>query len=229
MITLHSNVKWGFQKRLWPIAPVGFFLFLSIFAYAHIARGADPAEKTPSAAQPGKTGENTKPPEAGASAPAATPTSTDGEKTQKPSSNKIALESDQAVINRAERIIELSGNVTVRQGDTVITSNALKIFLKEGASVDVPSKSGESAIEKLVAEGNVVFKLNTGTAHADRAEYMADTRLLILTGKAPQFISDENTITGSKITVNRDTGMVSIDSDGGKSRVEAVIYSKEKL
>jgi lipopolysaccharide export system protein LptA len=162
-----------------------------------------------------------------------TPTSADtlkkgvGDAAKKSASDKISMESDKAVINRADRVIELDGNVKISQGDTVVTSNTLKIFLKEGASVDTPAKSGENSIEKLIADGNVEFKLDTGTAYADHAEYKADTRLLILTGKAPRFVSGENTITGSKITVNRDTGMVSFE--GGDSRVEAVIYSKEKL
>jgi lipopolysaccharide export system protein LptA len=147
---------------------------------------------------------------------------------EKPVPERIAMESDKAVINRAERIIELEGNVKVSQGETVITSNMIRLFLKEGAKLDAPQKTGENAIEKIVAKGNVIFKLDIGTAYSDQAEYTAATKLLVLTGKEPKFISGENTITGSKITVNRDSGMV-IFEGGGKSRVEAVIYSKEKL
>ncbi|MFH0729940.1 MAG: LptA/OstA family protein [Pseudomonadota bacterium] len=147
---------------------------------------------------------------------------------EKPVNDRIALESDKAIINRAERIIELEGNVKVSQGQTVITSNLVKLFLKEGASLDAPQKTGENAIEKIVATGTVIFKLDIGTAYSDRAEYAAATKLLVLTGKEAKFISGENTITGSKITVNRENGMV-IFEGGGKSRVEAVIYSKEKL
>jgi lipopolysaccharide export system protein LptA len=147
------------------------------------------------------------------------------EKTDK---NPIAIESDKAVINRAEHIIELEGNVKVSQGDTVITSNALKLFLKEGASLDAPQKGQENAIEKIIAKGNVVFKLDIGTAYSDQAEYSTSTKQLVLTGKEPKFVSGENTITGSKITVNRDSGMVTFEG-GGKSRVEAIIHSKEQL
>jgi lipopolysaccharide export system protein LptA len=147
------------------------------------------------------------------------------EKTDK---NPIAIESDKAVINRTEHIIELEGNVKVSQGDTVITSNALKLFLKEGASIDAPQKGQESAIEKITAKGNVIFKLDIGTAYSDQAEYSTHTRQLVLTGKEPKFVSGENTITGSKITVNRDSGMVTFEG-GGKSRVEAIIHSKEQL
>jgi lipopolysaccharide export system protein LptA len=147
---------------------------------------------------------------------------------EKPVPDRISMESDKAVINRSERMIELEGNVKVSQGETVITSNLIKLYLKEGAKLDVPQKSGENAIEKIVATGNVIFKLEIGTAYSDKAEYAASTKLLVLTGKDPKFISGENTITGSKITVNRASGTVTFEG-GGKSRVEAVIYSKEKL
>jgi lipopolysaccharide export system protein LptA len=146
----------------------------------------------------------------------------------KPVSDRIAMESDKAVMNRAERIVELEGNVKVSQGETVITSNLLRLFLKEGATLEPSQKNGENAIEKVVAIGNVIFKLEIGIAYADRAEYATATKLLVLTGKEPKFVSGKNTITGSKITVNRESGMVTFEG-GGKSRVEAVIYSKEKL
>jgi lipopolysaccharide transport protein LptA len=138
------------------------------------------------------------------------------------------MESDKAVMNRAERIVELEGNVKVSQGETVITSDLLRLFLKEGATLEPSQKTGENAIEKVVAIGNVIFKLDIGIAYADRAEYATSTKLLVLTGKEPKFVSGKNTITGSKITVNRESGMVTFEG-GGKSRVEAVIYSKEKL
>lgn len=198
-------------------------LFLSVLVYAETEVGAVVAEK--------------KSPSAGPAAPevispvkqsGAGPVQATAEKPEKPVSDRIAMESDKAVINRAERIIELEGNVKVSQGETVITCNLIRLLLKEGAKLDAPQKTDENAIEKIVAKGNVVFKLDIGTAYSDQAEYAAATKLLVLTGKEPRFISGENTITGSKITVNRESGMVTFEG-GGKSRVEAVIYSKEKL
>lgn len=154
-------------------------------------------------------------------------TAADGDK-RKPASkkgpDKISLESDKAVISRSGRVIELEGNVRIRQGGTVITSDYLKLFLKEGASIESPGTAGESAIEKVIADGNVEFKLDIGTAYSDHAEYITETKSLILTGKEPKFISEKNTITGSKITVNRDSGTVTFE--GGAS---AEIYSNEKL
>lgn len=158
----------------------------------------------------------------------AEPEKTTAKPAAKPVSDRIAMESDKAVMNRAERIVELEGNVKVSQGETVVTSNLLRLFLKEGATLEPSQKNGENAIEKVIAIGNVIFKLDIGIAYADRAEYETSTKLLVLTGKEPKFVSGKNTITGSKITVNRESGMVTFEG-GGKSRVEAVIYSKEKL
>jgi lipopolysaccharide transport protein LptA len=156
--------------------------------------------------------------------PAATPPAV---KTGKPGADKISIVSDRATINRANRTIELDGNVQVHQGDTLITSDSLTLFLKEGAKLGAPGSQSENAIKRIIANGNVTFKLDIGTAYSDHADYTTRTRLLVLTGKSPKFISRDNTITGSRITVNRDTGMVTFD--GGKGRVEAVIYSKDRL
>lgn len=140
----------------------------------------------------------------------------------------IAMESDQATINREQRIIDLVGNVKVSQGATVISANRLILTLKEGAKLETPNKSGGDSIETVVATGDVKFQLDIGTAYSDRAEYNTATKLLVLTGKEPKFVSGENTITGSRIIVNRESGMVRFEG-GVKSRVEAVIYSNEQL
>lgn len=141
---------------------------------------------------------------------------------------RISMESDRAILYRTDRMIELMGNVRIHQGNTVITADHLKLFLKEGARLETPKKSSENAIKKIIASGNVTFKFDIGTAYADQAEYATDTMLLILTGKAPRFISGENTITGKKITVNRGNGMVEFEGSGS-GQVEAIIYSNEKL
>lgn len=163
-------------------------------------------------------------PEKGLAVPEKTPAAASTKSSPEP----IAMESDQATIDREKRIIELVGNVKISQGTTVISANRLNLLLKEGAKLETPSKSGENSIEKVVAIGDVKFQLDIGTAYSDHAEYHTGTKLLVLTGKEPKFISGENTITGSKIIVNRESGMVKFEG-GAKSRVEAVIYSNEQL
>lgn len=202
---------------------VVIFLFLSVLVYAETEAPAVVTEKKTPSVSPAASDTMSPPKQLETE-----PVKVAAEKKEKPVSDRIAMESDKAVINRAERIIELEGNVKVSQGETVITCNLIKLLLKEGAKLDAPQKTDENAIEKIVAKGNVVFKLDIGTAYSDQAEYATATKLLVLTGKEPKFISGENTITGSRITVNRESGMVTFEG-GGKSRVEAVIYSKEKL
>jgi lipopolysaccharide transport protein LptA len=149
-------------------------------------------------------------------------------KTAKPvAADKISIASDGALINRAKHTILLRGNVVVHQGDTTITSDSLTLFLKPGAKMGPPGVQSENSINKIIADGNVVFKLDSGTAYSDHAEYTTKSRVLVLTGKAPKFISRDNTITGSRITVNRNSGLITFA--GGKGRVQAVIYSKDRL
>jgi lipopolysaccharide transport protein LptA len=195
-------------------------LFIGMPVQAEPATGPGHAQQAPPAVPAKPAAE----PPAVPAKPAAEPSEV---KADKPGAEKISIVSDQATINRANRTIELTGNVQVHQGDTLITSDSLLLYLKEGAKLDAPGSQSENAIERIIANGNVTFKLDIGTAYSDHADYTTRTRLLVLTGKSPKFISRDNTITGSRITVNRDTGMVTFD--GGKGRVEAVIYSKDRL
>lgn len=168
----------------------------------------------------------TSPQVTGAAAAGARPR-TPAMKKRKPDAQKITFTSDRTIINRNKHTIKLLGNVRVHQADTLILSDELTLFLKQGAKLGSPGGGSENAIKRIVADGHVTFKLDMGTAYSDHAEYTPKTRLLVLTGTAPKFISRENTITGSRITVNRDTGMITFD--GGKGRVQAVIYSKDRL
>ncbi|MBW2369417.1 MAG: hypothetical protein JRH15_16225 [Deltaproteobacteria bacterium] len=72
------------------------------------------------------------------------------------------------------------------------------------------------------------IELESGTAFSDQASYLADQKMIILSGTHAKFVSGENTISGSKIIINRETGRVTFESTD-KQPVEAVIFSNEPL
>lgn len=139
--------------------------------------------------------------------------------------------SDKMIFDSAEHYAELIGNVKVTQGKTVITSDTLRIYYRKKSQANAPEMPGDDTIEKIIATGNVRIELETGVAISDKAVYHSDRKILVLTGlsdSSAKFVRGDNTISGSKITVNRENGQVTFESSSEKP-VEAFIFSDEKL
>lgn len=134
---------------------------------------------------------------------------------------------DKVIFDSAEHYAEMFGNVKVTQGQTVITSNILKIHYHKKHQIKPNQLPGDDTVDKIAAKGNVRIELDSGIALSDEAVYHTKTKELILTGNA-KLIRGENTISGSKITINRENGRVTVESSD-KKPVEAFIFSNEKL
>ena len=145
----------------------------------------------------------------------------------KPDEQKILITARQLVTNTATRLAEFKGEVRVRQGETVIDADSLKIHYTGGPQDKTsPSPEGES-IEKIVAEGNVKIQMDNRIAFADHAVYTTADSILVLTGKNSRLTSGSNSITGSKITFYRADGRVTVEGSQD-SRVEAVLFPGDK-
>ena len=145
----------------------------------------------------------------------------------KPGGQEILITARQLVTNTTTRMAEFKGEVHVRQGETVIDADSLKIHYTGGPQEKTsPSPEGES-IEKIVAEGNVKIQMDNRIAFADHAVYTTADSILVLTGKNPRLTSGSNSITGSKITFFRADGRVTVEGSQD-SRVEAVLFPADK-
>ena len=63
-------------------------------------------------------------------------------------------------------------------------------------------------------------------AHTEHAEYIADQRIVILTGPNSKIVSGNNSISGQKITLYRDDGRIHV-AGTTEEPVEAFFYSDE--
>lgn len=135
--------------------------------------------------------------------------------------------SDKVIFDSEEHWAELIGNVKITQGETVITANTLKIYYHNNKQKKPNQPPGDDAVDKITAKGNVRIELDSGIALSDEAVYHTDTKELILTSNA-KLIRGENEISGSKITINRKNGRVTVESSDSKP-VEAFIFSNEKI
>lgn len=146
----------------------------------------------------------------------------------------VHIVSDQMVVDTIKRIVDFNGNIRMTSRDSVITADHLKVYYKEGGftgSTDTESSgeepSSEESIDKIIAIGNVVINFDNRVAVAEHAVYTTANGILVLTGKEAKITSDNNTISGEKITLHRRDGRVFVESSS-KERVRAVLENKKK-
>lgn len=139
----------------------------------------------------------------------------------------IHITSDKLISDNKAGYAEFIGNVKATQDDTVITSDRLKIYYKKNIANKEPLSVSEESIHKIVAKGNVEIKFDNRVATAQQAIYNTETMVLVLSGNNSKIISENESISGEKITFYRIDGRINVES-GNKKRVEAVFYSGQK-
>lgn len=139
----------------------------------------------------------------------------------------IEIVSDRLVANNAEKWADFLGAVTATQGKFSMTSDALRIHYEGDLMSPPKDKSAQNLITKLVATGRVHIASDQYTADTERAEYVPATDVLTLSGENSRVVSGKNTLTGSKIVLNRSEGKAIVESTGAE-RVKAVFFQEEK-
>lgn len=139
----------------------------------------------------------------------------------------IHITSDKLISDNNAGYAEFIGDVKATQGDTVITSDRLKIYYKKNIVKKGPLSVGEESIHKIIAVGNVEIKFDNRVATAHQAVYNTETMVLVLSGDNSKIISENDSISGEKITLYRTDGRINVES-GNKKRVEAVFYSGQQ-
>ncbi len=135
----------------------------------------------------------------------------------------IHITSDLLTTDNETGSVEFSGNVRATQGTTVIVSDRLKVFYKEDADSAQKISGGTGAVEKIVAIGNVKINFDDKQAVSDEAEYTTQTQVLVLSGPGSKVTTENESISGAKITLYRSDGRIKVEGGKGK-QVEAVFH-----
>jgi lipopolysaccharide export system protein LptA len=139
----------------------------------------------------------------------------------------IEIVSDRMIANTVEKWADFLGSVVATQGKFSMTADALRIYY-EGDLMNAPKgEAAQDRIKKLEATGRVHIVTDQYTADAERAEYVPAEDVLTLSGGTPRVVSGKNTLTGSKIVLNRSAGQALVESTGAE-RVKAVFFQEEK-
>ena len=139
----------------------------------------------------------------------------------------IFITSDKLISDNEAGYAEFIGNVRAVQGTTVIMANKLKIYYNEGLNNNKNIVASEESIKKIVANGNVTIESDNTTMKTEHAVYTTATGTVVLSGANSKIVDGNNSISGSKITLFRNSGRIQVES-GSDKRVEALIYSGEK-
>lgn len=120
--------------------------------------------------------------------------------------------------------VDFIGNVKAIQADVVMIADRMRIFYKLGED----SAMKEGTISKIVSEGHVkiVFDKETKTAEAEKATYIADQQVLVLSGGEPKVYSGKNVVQGKKITLFY-AEKRSVVEGAGQEQVKATLFVKE--
>jgi lipopolysaccharide transport protein LptA len=143
------------------------------------------------------------------------------------SKEPIEIVADRMVTNNTERWADFTGAVKATQGKSTLTCDALRIYYVGDLLNPPKDKSTQESIQKIVATGRVHIVTEKYIADADRAEHVLSTDVMTLTGANSTVVSGKNTLTGSKIVLNRTTGNAEVESSGS-DRVKAVFHQQPK-
>lgn len=136
--------------------------------------------------------------------------------------SRIRITADKLVAEVDAAEIEFIGNVKAKQADTVITSDRLQIIYDPDTIKYKTRGNKIESIKKIIAKGRVKIVSGDIIAEADRAEYVIKSKVLVLLGEQSRIKQGGHLITGSKITLYRNEGKLSVESKG-ENRIKAIL------
>lgn len=141
-----------------------------------------------------------------------------------------------------KNIVLFSGNVEVVRDDFRMWSARLTMFMKARKDTKADSKNAKDSkdtpeteatsgldamktgdLDRIVAEKNVRFRMDTKTGTAQKATWLADREELVLEG-SPVLQDGQNSVTGNRIRYFVRENRSEVEGGAGR-RVEAVFSS----
>lgn len=114
------------------------------------------------------------------------------------SSDPIQIEADKLEVRDAEKVAVYSGNVRVRQGDTILEAPELRVFYAGQAA---PTGAAGSSVTRIEAGPGVSVRSGDQTATGDRAVLDMAKDLVTLEGNVI-LTQGTNVVRGDRVVVN---------------------------
>ena len=151
------------------------------------------------------------------------------------SNEPIEIVSDRLVNNNTDKVAEFTGKVKADAGQ-LLRHKRHPAHLLRGRSDQSPEgpvrQSSEGPVHQKPSDKNGGHRPRAHHQRqvhrdSDRAEYDPATDILTLIGENSRVTSGQNSVTGSKIIINRRDG-TSVAESSGTDRVKAVLHQEPK-
>jgi lipopolysaccharide export system protein LptA len=136
----------------------------------------------------------------------------------------IQIEADRLEVQDKDRIAVFSGNVNVRQKDTVMKTQRLKVFYEGKAAEGLAQAAtgGNQQIRRFEAEGRVMIVQKDQTVTGERGWFDMKTQTAEVLNNVV-LTQDKNVARGEKLAVDLRTGQYTL----GGSRVIMILEPKK--
>lgn len=120
--------------------------------------------------------------------------------------NKIKIRSNTLIFHGSENKVSFKGDVVVEHEDMVLEADDVLLILEESgnpslfSNFSLLSPNEEHQVEKIEADGHVVFQGGNHRGRSEHAEFFREKGIVILTGD-PEVWEGDSWVAGSKITV----------------------------
>jgi lipopolysaccharide export system protein LptA len=148
----------------------------------------------------------------------------------------VDITADQLTGHNKECEAIYTGNAEALQGTSRLRSDVMNFFNKKlpsthpGGNADDNPTCGD--LERMEAHGNVFYVTPDRVVKGDDAVYTADNTTIVMTGKEVVATQGKNVISGTRLTINTNTGEATMVNEktgrGAHDRVRSVIYPQDK-
>ena len=137
------------------------------------------------------------------------------------SNDPIQIEADRLEVRDKDKMAIYSGNVRVRQGETLLKTSELRVHYTGEASAGVPG----SGVDRIETGGPVTVRSGRQTASGDKAVFEMARDLVTMTGNVV-LAEGDSVVRGNRLVVDlkaRKANMFGGASTSGGGRVQTVI------
>jgi lipopolysaccharide transport protein LptA len=136
--------------------------------------------------------------------------------------NQIRITADKLIAHVDAGEVEFVGNVKATQADDVVTSDRLKIIYDPDTIKNRTPDNKNVSIKKIIAIGTVKIVTDNIIAETERAEYTIKSKILVLLGEQSKVSQGGHSITGTKFTMHRSEGKLTVESSG-ENQIKAIL------
>lgn len=130
----------------------------------------------------------------------------------------IQIEADSLEVQDKDRTAVFTGNVNVRQKDTVLKTQRLRVFYEGKAAEGLAQASATGSsqqIRRFEAEGKVLINQKDQTVTGDKGWFDMRSQTSQITGSVI-LTQGKNVARGDKLTIDMKTGQYKLDNSGGR-------------